>query len=684
LGSQGNSHDRRSQFAAGPRGSPVHPRVEGLCTGLAVFGASIIAIVGLWSEAVAEHRRGLRENLIRVAEAAASVVDTELHDHIRSPEQLDSPEYLRAIAPLRDMMGRITGVKYIYTFTEDEEGIRFVLDAATPGDHDDDGVEDRADVWELYEDSDPAMKLVLGAAGELPIAVASDRPYTDKWGTFMSGFAPLLDRFGRPKGGVGIDMDAKDYFDRIGAMRRAALYGLLPAFGASACVGLIVWDQRRRVMDAHAALERQARELADQTVALERQAVELEAERHRAEAASLAKGSFVANMTHELRTPLTAILGYSEMLDRERSLDAEASQWIRTVRRSGEHLLALINDVLDYSKVEAGKMRVELIECDPRALFEDVRLLMAERASSRGLSLDVGWDAPPPARVRTDPTRLRQVLINLVGNAIKFTPSGTVRLLGSVIPGGPTGHRLIASVIDTGIGMDAEQLGRLFKPFTQADASMSRRFGGTGLGLSISRELACLLGGELTVESRPGLGSTFRVSVDAGPVRATVAQLQASPTPDPGAMVGSADSPPAQVPAGVLHGLNVLLVEDGADNRRLATHHLTKAGARVFSAENGEAALGAISQERFDVVLMDIQMPIMDGLEATRAMRKMGITTPILALTANAGNADSTQCLSAGCDDFVSKPFTRESLVGACARWARTGQRGDASQSKAA
>jgi signal transduction histidine kinase len=175
-------------------------------------------------------------------------------------------------------------------------------------------------------------------------------------------------------------------------------------------------------------------------VALERQAVELEAERHRAEAASLAKGSFVANMTHELRTPLTAILGYSEMLDRERSLDAEASQWIRTVRRSGEHLLALINDVLDYSKVEAGKMRVELIECDPRALFEDVRLLMAERASSRGVELGcrMGCSAPP-ARVRTDPTRLRQVLINLVGNAIKFTPSGTVRLLGSVIPGGPTG-----------------------------------------------------------------------------------------------------------------------------------------------------------------------------------------------------------------------------------------------------
>lgn len=659
-----------SRSAAGPRRSAVRPRLEGICTALAVFSAAIIAIVGLWSEAVAEHRRGLRENLIRVAEAAASVIDTDLHDAIRSPEQLDSPEYLRAIAPLRDMMGRITGVKYIYTFTEDEEGIRFVLDAATPGDHDNDGVEDRADVWELYEDSDPAMALVLGSAGELPIAVASDRPYTDKWGTFVSGFAPLLDRFGRPKGGVGIDMDARDYFERIDAMRRAALYGLLPAFGASACVGLIVWDQRRRVMEAHSALERQARELENKTVALETQASELEAERRKAEAASLAKGAFVANMTHELRTPLTAIIGYSEMLDRERTHDEEAAQWVRTVRRSGEHLLALINDVLDYSKVEAGKMRVELIDCDPHALFEDVRLLMAERASSKGLVLEVGWSTTPPARVRTDPTRLRQILINLVGNAIKFTPSGTVRVLGEVAPGGLTGHRLTASVVDTGIGMNAEQLGRLFKPFTQADASMSRRFGGTGLGLSISRELACLLGGELTVESRPGMGSTFRVSVEAGPVRAQAAPGDAPASDARPRPVESSDAP-APAPVGALHGLSVLLVEDGLDNRRLATHHLTKAGARVVAAENGEVALGIISRERFDVVLMDIQMPVMDGLEATRAMRRMGITTPILALTANAGSADSSQCLSVGCDDFVPKPFTRDSVVGACARWAR-------------
>ncbi len=650
----------------------MRPRFEGVCTGLAVLAASIMAIIGLWFEAVAEHRRGLRENLIRVAEAAASTIDSALHDRIREPDQLDSAEYLQAVAPLRDMLARVSGVKYIYTFSEDADGIRFVLDSAAPGDHDGDGVEDRAAVWELYEDFDPAMRLVLGMGGERPVPVASDRPYTDKWGTFMSGFAPILDRYGRPKGGVGVDMDARDYLERIGAMRRAAVYGLMPALGASVCVGLIVWDQRRRVLLAHAALAHQATELEEKTRTLERQAAELDAERARAEGANRAKSAFVANMTHELRTPLTAILGYSEMLQRDRDLDAEASQWIGTVRRSGEHLLTLINDVLDYSKVEAGKMRVEVMECDPAALFEDVRLLMAERANSKGITLSVGWEHPPPATVRTDPTRFRQILINLIGNAIKFTPSGTVRVVGDVRAGGNTGHRLEASVSDTGIGMTPDQLARLFKPFTQADASMSRRFGGTGLGLSISRELASLLGGELVVESRIGEGSTFSVVVDAGPIRDATAPSHRTAPRDDAVASASAGTDPA---ARRLDGVSVLLVEDSPDNQRLARHHLTKAGARVVVAENGEAALRCSESESFDVILMDMQMPVMDGYEATKRMRRGGIKAPILALTANAGTADSNQGLAAGCDDFVPKPFTRDVLIGACARWAKAGTR---------
>ena len=667
---------KHGQGTGDARGSPVHPKIEGACTGLAVFAAAIIAIVGLWTEAVAEHRRGLRENLIRVAEAAASVVDTSLHDQIHDPEQLDTADYLEAIAPLRHMLARLSGVKYIYTFTEDAEGIRFVLDAATPGDHDGDGIEDRAGVWELYEDPDPAMRLVLGSPGERPIAVASEEPYTDKWGTFVSGFAPLLDRFGRPKGGVGVDMDAADYLQRIGAMRRAALYGLLPAFGASACVGLIVWDQRRRVMLAHAALEQQTIELAAQTRTLEQQAAELDAERAKAEAASRAKGAFVANMTHELRTPLTAILGYSEMIQRERELDPEASQWVGTVRRSGEHLLTLINDVLDYSKVEAGKMRIELLECDPAALFEDVRLLMAERAQSKGISLEVRWTTPPPTKIRTDPTRLRQILINLVGNAIKFTPAGAVRIEGKVQRGGPTGHRLTASVVDSGIGMSKDQLATLFRPFTQADASMSRRFGGTGLGLSISHELACLLGGELSVESQLGKGSTFRVVVDAGPIQPGVATSAPGSKSDPESR--SEPEPghtlqPETAPTRPLEGVAILLVEDGLDNQRLASHHLVRAGARVVVAENGEVALSRCESDAFDVILMDMQMPVMDGYEATKRMRKLDIRAPILAITANAGSPDSNQCLVVGCNDFVPKPFTRDALINACVTWAKRG-----------
>jgi signal transduction histidine kinase/ActR/RegA family two-component response regulator len=659
-------------------GPIVRPALEGVVTGVSVLAAALIAIMGLWTASMEAYKREMKQSLMRLAEGAAALVDPDLHARIRSPEQMDSPLYELAVAPLRAMQSRTRGVQYIYTFVEDEGDIRFVLDAAGPGDQDGDGVEDRALVWEHYENPDPATHIVLEPVAGRTMCAASDEPYTDKWGTFISGFAPILNGAGQPVGGVGVDMNAQEYLDQVATMRRVALYGLLPAFGASACVGLMVWDQRRRVVSAHSALRRQTMELAEKSDALERQAHELEAERERAEAASRAKGAFVANMTHELRTPLTAILGYTELLEGDRRLDAESARWVRTVKRSGEHLLTLINDVLDYSKVEAGKMRVELIDADPAAILEDVRLLMAEPASTKGLRLEVEWTTPAPAQIRTDPTRLRQILFNLVGNAIKFTAAGTISVQASVDAGGTSGHRLVVRVSDTGIGMNDEVIRRLFKPFTQADASMSRRFGGTGLGLSICKELARLMGGDVSVESRPGAGSTFTLQVEAGPLAAPLAApdapvLEAGDARQPATT--SADEAPSEGRS--LAGMRVLLVEDGPDNQRLATHHLTRAGADVTVAENGQIALDATESQRFDLILMDMQMPVLDGYQATRALRRRGSTIPIIALTANARVEDSNLCLAAGCDDFVAKPFTRRSLIEVCCRWKGRGS-GDA------
>lgn len=647
------------------RERPIRPMLEGCFTGLAVMVASLIAVTGLWQASIAEYQRGLRENLVRLAESAAAVIDPALHQSLVSPEQVDSQAYLEAVAPLRAMIERMEGVAFMYTYVADGQKIRFVLDAAYPGDHDGDGIEDRSMLWEVYEDADPVMEAALGMGSRVAMSGATDSPYTDKWGTFVSGFAPIRDVDGRTIGGVGVDMNAEDYLESVALVRRAAMLGLLPAFGAAVCVGLMVWDQRRGVLATHTKLREQARMLEAQTR-------ELELARQTAESSNVAKGSFLANMTHELRTPLTAILGYTELLERDAGLTGEPGGWIRALRRSGEHLLSLINDVLDYSKVEAGKMRVERIAFDPEEALEDVRMLMAERASSSRLHFAVEWVGARPTRITGDPTRLRQIVINLVSNAIKFTSSGSVLVSASVEGGASGGHTLRIEVKDTGIGMSPQEMDRLFRPFTQADASMSRRFGGTGLGLSISRELARLMNGDLTVRSEKGKGSVFLLLIEAGEVEWPNEQSATTETTRQRVDEGGS-------PDGVLSGRRILLAEDGVDNQRLACHHLRRAGAEVLVANNGREAVEIAAQERgtLTLVLMDMQMPEMDGYEATRALRARGMTLPILALTAHATPEDSNLCMASGCNAFVSKPFTRASLIEACRSWAAAGDTTD-------
>jgi len=393
---------------------------------------------------------------------------------------------------------------------------------------------------------------------------------------------------------------------------------------------------------------------------LHSQAEELQKARAEAEDANSAKSNLVATVSHEIRTPMTAILGYADVLIGSLT-DPEHLKAARTIRRNSEYLLKLVDDILDLSKLESGKLAVELVPCSPRRIVSDVVQLMQVRADAKQLALEVVVDDAVPRSIVTDPMRLRQILLNLVSNAIKFSSRGAVRLTTSYVAGE---HPLLEFRIrDEGIGMTPRQIDKLFYPFAQGDESTSRLYGGSGLGLWISRRLANLLGGEIHVESVPGQGSTFIVSVAAGNHA-----LQYEDTPSSGAASESAQSPLV-----VLKGRRVLVADDSPDNRELVSFVLGKAGADVFTVEDGERAVQtALSAEQsgtpFDVILMDVQMPLLDGFTATEHLRGEGYQGFIVALTADARPEQLQQSRLSGCDACLAKPIDG-SLLGLLAEY---------------
>jgi PAS domain S-box-containing protein len=393
-----------------------------------------------------------------------------------------------------------------------------------------------------------------------------------------------------------------------------------------------------------------------------------------AEAASRSKSEFLANMSHEIRTPMTAIRGFAEILRDEAlcchtcaesstcNAHRQSREYIDTICRNTQYLLSLINDILDLSKIEAGGLIVEQITCSPCAVVAEVESLMRVRSDAKGLEFIIEYESMIPESILSDPTRLRQVLINLLGNAVKFTEIGGIRLVVRYVPGErPT---MEFDVWDTGVGMTPEQTARVFQPFTQADSSTTRRFGGSGLGLTISKRLAQLLGGDVAiVDTDTGIGTRFRLTVAApAPSNAQMVEDPKRPLVSEPAIVKNTDRAQQE-----LEG-RILLAEDGPDNQRLIGFILRKAGAEVTVVENGELAVEAAlsAQKRgtpFDVILMDMQMPVMDGYEATWTLRTERYTGIIIALTAHAMASDRQKCLDTGCDDYTSKPIDRQELV---------------------
>jgi signal transduction histidine kinase/DNA-binding response OmpR family regulator len=622
-------------IALGEEGRGPRPVALGVLAGVVIFGAACVSGATLYVRAAAALRDEVRFYLMQTAAAGAAMVDADLHGSLTEAAQEHTPAYEAAVAPLRRIQHTNSAISFMYTYALQPNGeLRFVLDAAPAGDADGDGVDDKAHLMELYADTTTAMLDAIRTGRQ----TAEEVLQTDKWGTYLSAYAPIRDSAGAVVGAVGVDLDVAAYLGRLSRVRQAATAGIAIAMVLSVAAGILIFLTSRVAARAIARQAALLRELTSRNA-------ELAEATSRAHDAARAKAAFLATMSHEIRTPMNGVLGMLGLVI-DSDIAGKPREWTTTAFGSAKALLAILNDVLDYSKVEAGKFALDLMDFDVRAMLEDATALLAERAQAKGLELVCLVHPSVPGYLRGDPGRLRQIILNLGGNAIKFTSQGEVVIRAILESSTADAATVRFEVSDTGIGIPLEAQERLFQPFTQVDASTTRRYGGTGLGLSISRQLAELMGGTISLQSTEGAGSTFSFT----------ARLQPAPAQD---LPARSD----------LAGLRALVVDDNSASRMMFTDAIGKLGMEAVEAESGEDAIRLLGEaaargERFDLALLDVVLPGMDGFEVARRITADSAFagTRIVLVTAHGQPGHARQAQSAGGDAYLTKPVRQAEL----------------------
>jgi signal transduction histidine kinase/CheY-like chemotaxis protein len=612
--------------------------------GTAVLVISSLGLFYLWRAAHEAQLDAVRMELLQLACTAATLVDGDAHRSIVSQKQAGSPAHLALLAPLVKFHQATSDIIYVYTAVLDRGRVYYVLGTdflyRVPGD-----TESPELIMAPHDTPDPTLRRAL----ERHVTAVNEEPVKEAIRSYMSAYAPFFDRNGRFVGVIGVDMWVRNFDARIDAIRRAGIGAFAAVALLSVLTGFVVLRLSRTAQRAR----RRDRVVQLRLAEAKKHA---EARAQRAQEAASAKSDLLAVMSHEIRTPINGVLGFANLL-LDTPLNNEQREFAQTVQRSSDALLTVINDVLDYSKIEAGRMSIEQIDMNLQSVCDGVRAILQSAALERGVSKRIDYDDRLPKYIKGDPARIRQVLLNLAGNAVKFTESGSV----SIGVTQPDETRLKVSVADTGIGISGEQLATLFQRYTQADSSTARRYGGTGLGLAISKTLVELMGGEIGALSTPGAGSTFWFVL---PLRAGAPTELAAPAPPP------APSSPERP--------RLLLVEDNFVNQRVALYLLAKLGYEVDVAQHGREAIDRLSRTRYRLVLMDCQMPEMDGFETTRlirdpASRVLDHDVPIIAMTANAFPEDRARSISSGMSDFLSKPVDPSMLAAMLTKWLGAG-----------
>ena len=622
-----------------------------MLAGCVILVISSLGLLYFWHSARGAQLDAVRTELVQLAKVAATLVDGDRHKLLKSQAQAGGADHLALLAPLVNFHKATSDIIYVYSAILKKNRIFFVL--GTDYLYRVDGDSEKPDpIMTPHDTLDPTLRRAL----EQQEFAVNDEPVKEAKRSYMSAYAPFYDSQGRFVGVIGVDMWVRDFDARVGAIRHAGSGAFAAVSVLSVLTGFVVFRLSRTALRAR---------LRDRIIQARLADAKQQAEVHaqRAEAASKAKSDFLAMMSHEIRTPMNGVLGFANLL-LETPLNAEQRDFVQLVQSSGDLLLTIINDVLDYSKIEAGRMTVEHIDFSLRSVCDEVRAILRAAVAKRGLEMSLDYDATLPACIQGDPLRIRQILLNLMSNAVKFTERGTVQIEVSRLGEA----RLKVSVTDSGIGIDEEQLNRMFQRFTQADSSTTRRYGGTGLGLAISKTLVELMGGTIGVSSRPGVGSTFWFTLPLIAAKAAAAvPLLPAPADE------AARPPPTRAAAQPGHE-RLLLVEDNFVNQRVAVYMLTKLGFRVDVALHGREAIDMLGKLAYDLVLMDCQMPEMDGFEATRTIRDrsscvLDHDVPVIAMTANAFPEDRARALASGMNDFLAKPVDRSALAAMLAKW---------------